>query len=128
MRIRTHSFLYCIELIICIVGLIGLDILVNDVFAFTFDTIWWLGYSPTASADESPGVLHIYYTYPDEVLVGQDFIVGVTLEYIRDDRALLDWMVFSRVSMGLKNYSSLSDYFADPSRPRERIFKHRRLS
>jgi hypothetical protein len=113
------SIQYYMELIFCLVGLIILEIFAENVFAYTFHTIWWLGYSPNARPDQSPGVLQIYYTYPDRVFVGQDFRVGVTLEYLRDDRALLDWLVFSRVSMGLKDYSSLSDYFSDPSRPRD---------
>jgi hypothetical protein len=111
---ELHALYAC-----CLVGLISLEIIVDDVFAYTFHTIWWLGYSPIATPDQSPGVLQIYYTYPDRVFVGQEFSVGVTLEYIKDDRALLDWLVFSRVSIGLKNYSSLSDYFSDPSRPRD---------
>ena len=72
-------------------------------------TQWWLGIWLTAPPDESAALLNIYYTYPDKVFAGQNFTVGITLQYVKDQRALLDWIVFSRVSVGLKDIAELGE-------------------
>lgn len=81
----------------------------ENAMAATFYTQWWLGYWKDAPPDQSAGRLNIYYTYPNRVFAGQNFTVGITLEYVKDQRALLDWVVFSRVSVGLKNISELGE-------------------
>jgi hypothetical protein len=79
----------------------------ESVMAATFYSQWWLGYWQDAPPEQSAGRLNIYYTYPDRVFTDQNFSVGVTLEYVKDQRALLDWMVFSRISVGLKDVAEL---------------------
>jgi hypothetical protein len=48
--------------------------------------------------------LRVYYTYPDSVYTGQKFNVGITLEYIKDNNAKVNWIDFSNVSVGLRKY------------------------
>ncbi len=86
---------------------------VDTTYEYTYDTIWWLGSEEDSNPDESPAVIALYYTYPDKVFVGQNFTTGITFQYLKDNRALLDWIVFSKVSMGIKNYSDLVNYFAN---------------
>lgn len=77
--------------------------------AETFYTNWWLGYWNNAPPEQSAGLLYVYYTYPDTVFSGQNFSVGITLQYVKDNRAILDWIVFSRLSVGLKDILELGD-------------------
>ncbi len=106
-------FNYTILSTVCCVAILFLGISpeIKTIYGYTYYTTWWLGFSENSNPDESPAVLDIYYTYPDRVFAGQKFNVGVTLKYIQDNRALLDWIVFSGVSVGIKNYSDLSTYF-----------------
>jgi hypothetical protein len=90
-----------------------IDVPLDPVLGYTYDTIWWLGSEEDSNPDESPAVLSIYYTYPDRVFAGQNFTIGVTFQYLKDNRALLDWIVFSKVSVGIKNYSELVNYFSN---------------
>jgi hypothetical protein len=34
--------------------------ILTEVFGWTYETIWWLGHSPTATEDQSSGYIHIY--------------------------------------------------------------------
>lgn len=90
-----------------------IDVPAYPIFGYTYNTIWWLGSEEDSNPDESPAVLSIYYTYPDSVFSGQNFTTGVTFQYLKDNRALLDWIVFSKVSVGIKNYSELVNYFSN---------------
>lgn len=77
----------------------------KHVFAWTYDDSWWLGgESPSAAA----GNVRIIYTYPDTVVQGNEFDVGLTLEYLKDS-ARSNWILFSGVSVVLLPYSSSND-------------------
>jgi hypothetical protein len=80
---------------------------------WTYTTIWWLGYSPTSPPDQSPANLRFYYTYPDSVYTDQKFNVGITIEYIKDSNAKLNWINLSNVSVGIRTY--FSNYEKDVS-------------
>jgi hypothetical protein len=70
-----------------------------EVFAWTYETIWWLGHSPTATEDQSSGFIHIYYTYPTLVHQNEKFDVGITLEYIKNNKVVTNWLMFNNVSV-----------------------------
>lgn len=80
---------------------------------FTYKDTWWLGYFQSSPPEQSAANLRLYYTYPDSVYTGQKFNVGITLEYIRDNTAKLNWIDFSNVSVGLRKY--FSNYETDIS-------------
>jgi hypothetical protein len=95
--------------IVCIICIVICCQPQETVMAYTYFTQWWLGYFENAGPGDSAGVLNIYYTYPNSVFVGQNFSVGITLQYVNDQRAVLDWIVFSGVSVGLKDILELGD-------------------
>lgn len=104
--IKNLKFVFLIVLCLIICTVIYNQ---QTVIAATFYTQWWLGYWENAPPEQSAGVLNIYYTYPNMVFAGQNFSVGITLEYVKDQRALLDWIAFSRVSVGLKDIIHLAE-------------------
>jgi hypothetical protein len=100
---------YISPIMLCMIGIIWVVINHQSVKAETYYTNWWLGYWKSAPPEQSAGLLYVYYTYPDMVFTGQNFTVGINLEYVKDKRAILDWIVFSRVSVGLKDILELGD-------------------
>ncbi len=77
----------------------------NHTQAWTYDTIWWLGHSPTATEEQSSGYIHIYYTYPTTVQAGEEFDIGITLQYIKNEAVVTNWLLFTNVSVALRNYN-----------------------
>jgi hypothetical protein len=77
----------------------------NPTQAWTFDTIWWLGHSEIATEEQSSGYVHIYYTYPTTVQAGEEFDVGITLQYIKNAAVVTNWLLFTNVSVALRNYN-----------------------
>jgi hypothetical protein len=93
----------------CIVGIMIIIFFVSlhqNTTAWTFKDIWWLGYFPNSPPEQSAASLCLYYTYPDSVYTGQKFNVGITLEYIKDSNAKVNWIDFFNVSVGLREYFS----------------------
>lgn len=99
---KLFELLFSVCILLIVGGCTELKALAN-----TYDTIWYLSSSSTDPHAPSAGNLHLYYTYPNRVYTGQQFHVGVYIAYIKDTQALVDWMVFTGVSVGLKNYSAL---------------------
>lgn len=109
---RFDIILIMFVLIFCLFISGNLFVSIRPISAYTYTAIWWLGYTPDAKPDESPGVVQLYYTYPDSVYTGQKFNVGITIKYVKDNRALVDWIVLSKVSVGIKDYNTLADFFS----------------
>ena len=77
----------------------------NPTQAWTFKTIWWLGHDEAATEERSSGTLHLYYTYPTTVQAGEEFDVGITIEYIKNEAVVANWLLFNNVSVALRNYN-----------------------
>lgn len=77
----------------------------KDSQAWTYNSIWWLGHSPTATEEQSSGYVNVYYTYPTTVQAGEVFDVGITLEYIKNEAVVTNWLLFTNVSVTLRNYN-----------------------
>lgn len=73
---------------------------IEEIRALTYYDVWWMGAENEAL---SAGNAHIMYTYPEIVQTGKPFQVGVTLEYIKDDSARANWVIFSNVSVNLRS-------------------------
>ena len=93
---------------IFIIGILFIIFLLiqQNTYAFTYKTIWWLGYLPNSPPEQAPANLRLYFTYPDRVYAGQKFGFGMTIEYIKDKNAKLNWILFSNVSVGIRDYAS----------------------
>ena len=78
----------------------------NIVFGNTYTGIWYLGYGQNVDETHAPADIRIYYTYPDKVFAGQKFNVSITLSYIKNDRAKLNWILFDNVTIALRDEKS----------------------
>ena len=103
---KNFLILYVTFLFIISLFLLFQTPILTEVFGWTYETIWWLGHSPTATEDQSSGYIHIYYTYPTLVYQNEIFDVGISLEYIKNDKVVTNWLMFNNVSVTLRNYSS----------------------
>jgi len=45
------------------------------------------------------------YTYPTTVQAGEEFDVGITLQYIKNAAVVTNWLLFTNVSVALRNYN-----------------------
>ena len=72
----------------------------QQVFAWTYDdSSWWFG----PSFDQLAGNLGITISYPDLINRGDDLEVAVTLEYIKNENAKSNYVVFSNVQVHLRD-------------------------
>jgi hypothetical protein len=109
---RRHSL---ILFLLAILLILLPDNISGGALAWTYDTIWWLGHSPTATEEQSSGYVHIYYTYPTIIQAGEEFDIGVTLEYIKNEAVVTNWLLFNNVSIALRNYNHSDDEVLDIS-------------
>jgi hypothetical protein len=73
--------------------------------AWTYDDIWWFG----ASQSDNAANVRIVYTYPDKVQAGNQFSVGLTLEYLKENIVRSSWIIFSNVTLHLLSNDSASN-------------------
>lgn len=71
------------KIVFCLLGsflgffsFLGIRIFVPiEIQAGTFFTRWWLGNSPSSDQGDSSGDVVIYYTYPEQVQPGENFLL-----------------------------------------------------
>lgn len=97
-------FLIKVFAVICLLIFLFTPIIIaKEALGWTYDQIWWFGESQSDSAAN----VQIVYTYPDEVQIGKQFNVGLTLDYLKENEVRSSWIVFSNITFHLlANHSS----------------------
>jgi hypothetical protein len=72
----------------------------EKIFAWTYeDSSWWFG----PSFEQLVGNLGITLTYPDSIYQGDDLEAAVTLEYIKNENAKSNYVIFSDIRIHVRD-------------------------
>lgn len=83
---------------------------VDMAYSYTYNDIWWIG---GQDANSAAGHLRMVYTYPSEVLTGEEFNMGITLEYLQGVDQSSDWISFPVIIPVLKEIYTNETYYYD---------------
>lgn len=97
---HENNFAFYALLLILLVFVPLLELPVQSVFAWTYeDRSWWFG----PSFDQLAGNMGITMTYPDSIYPGDDLDVAISLEYIKNENARSNYVVFSDVMIHVRD-------------------------
>ncbi|HZD35481.1 MAG TPA: hypothetical protein VE130_09775 [Nitrososphaeraceae archaeon] len=87
----------------------------HELYAHTYNEIWWIGGNDPSTA---AGNVRVVYTYPNQVHAGDKFDVGITLEYIPDVDQNSDWISFPVIIPLLREIHTNDTYYFDTEEDR----------